>query len=99
MTQPQTNDWDNPELTGRNKEPAHATLMPYATEQEALASDRYASSYLKLLNGTWRFQWSPNPASAPAAFYQPGFDDTGWEMHPVPSCWQLDPALTPNGIN
>ncbi|MFN8488466.1 MAG: glycoside hydrolase family 2 TIM barrel-domain containing protein [Caldilineaceae bacterium] len=99
MTTPLINDWDNPQLMGRNKEPAHATLLPYSTEREALATDRYASTYLKLLNGAWRFYWSPNPASAPADFYQLGFDDKGWTMLPVPSCWQLDPELTPKGIN
>jgi hypothetical protein len=29
-TEPRANDWENPKLTGRNKQPAHATLMPYA---------------------------------------------------------------------
>lgn len=54
MTHIHPNDWENPQLMGRNKELAHATLMPYVDEQEALAGDRYASSYIKLLNGMWR---------------------------------------------
>ena len=55
MTNDQINDWENPQLTGRNKEAAHATLMPYATTTEALAADRYASPFVKSLNGAWRF--------------------------------------------
>lgn len=92
-------DWDNPQLLGRNKEPAHATLMPYATIDEALAGQRHASPYSKLLNGAWHFYWSPTPAAAPVAFHQPDFDVSGWELTPVPSNWELQPGFTEKGIN
>ncbi len=58
-------DWDNPQLVARNKEPGHATLIPYPDERLALAGDRYASPYLMLLDGTWKFSYAPDPASAP----------------------------------
>lgn len=96
---PSIHDWDNPQLLGRNKEPAHATLMPYATIDEALAGQRHASPYSQLLNGAWRFHWSPNPAAAPATFHQPDFDASGWELTPVPSNWELQPGFTEKGIN
>lgn len=98
MSQP-INDWDNPQLLGRNKEAAHATLMPYATIDEALTGQRHASPYSKLLNGDWHFHWSPNPAAAPATFHQPDFDVSGWELTPVPSNWELQPGFTEKGIN
>ena len=28
-------DWENPQITGINKEPAHATLIPYADAESA----------------------------------------------------------------
>ena len=46
-----SDDWQNPQIVGRNKEPGHATLVPYADEATALAEDRMASAYFKLLNG------------------------------------------------
>lgn len=98
MMQP-INDWDNPQRLGCNKEPAHATLIPYATQSEALAGNRYASTYLKLLNGDWRFHWAPNPSATPAAFHQPTYDVTAWETTTVPGNWQLQPGLTEKGIN
>ncbi|MCE7983762.1 MAG: DUF4981 domain-containing protein [Caldilinea sp. CFX5] len=98
MSQP-INDWDNPQLLGRNKAAAHATLMPYATRQEALAGQRLASPYCKLLNGNWRFHWSPNPGAAPVDFYQPPFNMTGWESTAVPGNWELQPGFTEKGIN
>ena len=98
MTQ-SINDWDNPRLLGRHKEAAHATLMPYATSAEALTCHRYSSSYCKLLNGDWRFHWSPNPAAAPATFPQPDYDSADWATTAVPGNWQLQPGYTEKGIN
>ena len=40
---------ENPELLGINKEPYHATLMPYANLQEALVAKRHASSLCRSL--------------------------------------------------
>ena len=46
---------EDPECIGINKEPAHATLMPYGSLKEALAANRHASSFCKSLNGAWKF--------------------------------------------
>ena len=89
MTRVQANDWENPQVVGRNKEPAHATLLPYADEATALQGDREASPCFQLLNGEWKFHYAPNPASAPAAFHEPGFDVNGWDTIAVPGNWQL----------
>ncbi len=51
MMTEQLNDWENPQVVGRNQEPAHVTLTPYTDEQMALAGDRTASPYFRLLNG------------------------------------------------
>jgi len=89
VTRVQANDWENPQVVGRNKEPAHATLLPYADEATALQGDREASPCFQLLNGEWKFHYAPNPASAPAAFHEPGFDVNGWDTIAVPGNWQL----------
>jgi beta-galactosidase/beta-glucuronidase len=83
----QSNDWENPQVVGRNKEPAHAPLVPYPVAEAALAGDRSRSPYFKLLNGDWEFHWSPNPASAPEDFYR---EDLGtWDTITVPGNWEL----------
>ncbi|MEZ4615497.1 MAG: glycoside hydrolase family 2 TIM barrel-domain containing protein [Caldilineaceae bacterium] len=92
-------DWQNPQLVGRHKEPAHATLMPYATVEEARTGRRMASSFVQLLNGDWAFHWSPNPAAAPADFHLPTYDATGWAQTAVPGNWQLQPGYTERGVN
>jgi beta-galactosidase len=80
---------EDPECLGINKEPAHASLMPYANLKEALAARRQASSFCKSLNGMWKFNWVPHPAQRPVDFYRPDFDVSGWKEIPVPSNWQL----------
>ena len=82
-------DWENPQITGINKQPAHATLIPYADAESAARCDRAASPFRRSLNGTWRFHVDPNPASAVQGFESPAFDDSAWDDIPVPSNWQL----------
>ena len=80
---------ENPECLGINKEPAHATLMPYANLKEALAAKRSDSSFCRSLNGDWKFNYVPHPDQRPVDFYKTDFDDRAWKEIPVPSCWQL----------
>ncbi|MEN6336703.1 MAG: glycoside hydrolase family 2 TIM barrel-domain containing protein, partial [Phycisphaerales bacterium] len=80
---------ENEQMLGINKEPAHATLMPYASLKEALAAKRHASSLCHSLNGLWKFNWVLRPEERPVDFYKPEFDVSGWKEIPVPSCWQL----------
>ena len=86
---------ENPELLGINKEPYHATLMPYANLQEALVAKRHASSLCKSLNGQWKFNWVPTPEQRPADFYKPDFDVSAWKEIPVPSNWEVQGYGTP----
>jgi len=83
------NDWENPQIVGRNKEPGHAPLLPFADVTAALEGQREASPYFRSLNGDWRFHHAPNPAAAPADFFELAFDDAGWDALPVPSNWQM----------
>ncbi|MCL4298862.1 MAG: DUF4981 domain-containing protein [Anaerolineae bacterium] len=82
-------DWENPQVVGINKLPAHATLIPYPDESSALTCRRDASPYFLLLNGQWKFHLAPNPASVPAGFYQPDFDVTAWADITVPGNWEM----------
>lgn len=86
---------ENPELLGINKEPYHATLMPYASLQEALKGNRHASSFCASLNGQWKFSWVPTPEKRPADFYKSDFDVSGWKEIPVPSNWEVHGYGTP----
>jgi beta-galactosidase len=89
QTRSKSNDWQNPQLVGRNKEPGHAPLLPYADERSALAGDRDASPHFQSLNGNWKFSYAPSPLSAPEGFYRKDFDTSDWDIISVPGNWQL----------
>jgi len=80
---------EDPTCIGIHKEPAHATLMPYANLEEALRANRHASSLSQSLNGTWKFNWVNTPEQRPVDFYKPSFDVSHWDDIPVPSNWQV----------
>lgn len=86
---------ENPEITGINKEPYHATLMPYANLQEAMAAKRSASTFARTLNGNWKFNWVPSPEKRPVDFYKTDFDVSKWAEIPVPSNWEVQGYGTP----
>jgi len=86
---------ENPELLGINKEPYHATLMPYANLQEALVAKRHASSLCQSLNGLWKFNWVPTPEKRPFDFYKSDYDVSGWKDIKVPSNWEVQGYGTP----
>ncbi len=85
---PHTPDWENPQIVGINKLPAHATGIPYADAEAALRRDS-ASPWVRDLNGDWDFTLVPNPDSVPEGFWNPGFDIGDWDSIPVPSNWTM----------
>ena len=82
-------DWENPAVTGINKEPPHATYTPYPDVASALANNRANSPFVRSLNGTWKFEWAPKPADRPLDFFRDDYDVSGWDDVPVPSNWEL----------
>jgi len=92
-------DWENPNVVGINKEPAHATLFPYESRELALQDDPAGSAYFRLLNGTWKFNWVRQPADRPPDFYLEDYDDSGWDEIPVPANWEINGFGVPIYLN
>lgn len=88
-------DWENEQVLHRNRLPARATFWPKSDSISDLESQGQDASYVKRLNGEWRFHWSPSPADSPHAFYQADFDISHWKTLPVPSNWQMHGYGTP----
>jgi beta-galactosidase len=84
----QTPEWENPKVFGIHKLPAHATAMPYATEQQAIDNNYAKSPYYLSLNGTWQFHWSPVPEQRPEGFYHENYDASAWATIKVPGNWE-----------
>ncbi|MEM7535916.1 MAG: glycoside hydrolase family 2 TIM barrel-domain containing protein [Chloroflexota bacterium] len=105
-------DWQDPQIVERNKEYPNVGLRPFRTLNDAYinepASPRdYTTNmgnspvapFVRSLDGEWRFHCAPNPASAPADFETPTFDDSTWDTIPVPSNWQLQGYDVPRYTN
>ncbi len=86
---------ENEQVLGVNKEPYHATLMPYKDRREALVANRKASTWARSLNGQWKFHWVPRPEARPVDFYKPSFDVSAWKEIPVPSNMEVQGYGTP----
>ncbi|NES81856.1 MAG: DUF4981 domain-containing protein [Moorea sp. SIO2B7] len=85
-------EWQNPRIIGINKEPGHATLIPFSNEQDALTCERSNSENFILLNGAWDFQFKESPLQVKQEFYN---NDEDWDKIEVPSNWQLKGYGTP----
>jgi beta-galactosidase len=86
---------ENEQILGINKEPYHATLMPYKDRSEALVANRRASAWARSLNGQWKFNWVPRPEERPVDFYKPSYDVSAWKDIPVPSNMEVQGYGTP----
>lgn len=82
-------EWQDPLVFGRNKQPAHATLLPYATVEQALRATPNGSPFRLSLNGRWKFDYVERPSDRPRDFFREDFDDSHWAEIAVPSNWQL----------
>jgi beta-galactosidase/evolved beta-galactosidase subunit alpha len=78
------NDWENHQLTGRNRLEPHAWLAAWPEE----------GSNAHLLNGEWDFAMYPSPLSLPSPQ-----DAVAWGSIRVPGVWQLQGHGTPHYTN
>jgi len=95
----QTNDWENPEMIGRNKVKPHATAMVFSNVDDALTLQRHQSEFYQSLNGQWAFNWVEKPADRPVDFYKTDYDNSRWDSIQVPSNWQMKGYGRPIYVN
>lgn len=88
--------WEDETVFGVNKEPGHATYVPFPSVEGMRQSPDYqkrwlqpVSSRYQSLNGNWKFNWVKQPSERPVSFYMPEFDDSAWAEIPVPSNWEM----------
>ena len=81
------NDWENPEMYGINKLPAHVRNIPFDSVDVAKAGAWRESPWCQMLNGTWRFELHPNPDAVPTDFWADSYDISGWSDIQVPGNW------------
>ena len=84
-------EWhSDPEITGINRRPSRATLMPYSTFDGAKKGERYTSERYHDLTGMWKFRLFDNFGKKENGFAEIDFDSSEWDEIPVPSSWQME---------
>ena len=86
---PAGNEWESPQLLGFNKETPHAWFFSFGDVESARKVLPENSSLWMSLDGDWKFHWAPNPDERPVGFFSKDYDDSSWDMIPVPSNWNV----------
>jgi beta-galactosidase len=84
----------NPDVFEVNREPAHAFSHVFPDVESARPEPDWENPFAKssrylYLNGTWKFKWTENLATAPKDFFAPNFDAKAWDDIQVPLPWQM----------
>src|SRR5688572_13333141 len=82
-----TEPYEDPFVSGINREPARATAYSFQSIEQALTLDREKTSRYLSLNGDWDFSFALKPSDAPTDFYKNRV--SGWTKIPVPSNWEM----------
>ncbi len=86
----ETPEWQDPGVTGVNKEKGRATFRASLPGEE---NNRIS------LNGMWKFHLSLKPADRPVEFYKPSFSVKRWKEIPVPANWEMQGYDVPIYVN
>ncbi len=89
---------ENPQITGINNLPPHASFIPFP-DTKSYSDNFQESPWCQKLNGNWKFHWSKNPEERPVNFYNEEFDVSAWKEIPVPSDWQMQGYDYPIYVN
>ncbi|WP_439183344.1 glycoside hydrolase family 2 TIM barrel-domain containing protein [Carboxylicivirga taeanensis] len=90
----QSNIWENQRVIQENKMEARATSYSFRTVSAAQSMDREQAE-IKLLNGDWQFNFTPDSKQRSTDFVANNYDASEWSLIPVPSCWEMHGYGTP----
>lgn len=105
---PVPNYWEDETIFEENKEPGHATYMPYPDTKTLRADERYQFPWLEpegarymSLNGVWHLNYVDDPSKRPGKqdFWDDAADVSRWDTISVPSCLEMKGYGDPYYIN
>jgi beta-galactosidase len=82
-----TEPYEDPLVSGINRDKSRATAYSFDNIKDALGGDREKSGRYLSLNGEWDFSFALKPDDAPKDFYKSKV--TGWKKIVVPSNWEM----------
>lgn len=105
---PKGDYWENQQIFEENKEPAHATFIPYSSTDAMKSDVAYEKPWITpekadylSLNGTWKFHFVSSPVERPGedTFWGDNVDVSAWDNIDVPSCWEMKGYDLPLYVN
>ena len=105
---PKGNYWEDQYVYEENKEAARATFIPYSSTTAMKSDVNYDKAWLTpekadylSLNGTWKFNFVPEPSARPGEddFWGNDADVSAWDNIEVPSCWEMKGYDLPLYVN
>lgn len=82
-----TEPWEDPTVSGINRDASRATSYSFASIADALSGNRDKTNRYLSLNGEWDFSFSLKPDETPVNFYTSRV--SGWKKITVPSSWEM----------
>ncbi|MDC1107253.1 hypothetical protein OAT16_11135, partial [Prolixibacteraceae bacterium] len=83
------NDWENPKMFKQHREEARATFFTYDDATKALKNEITEGTYIKCLNGQWKFNYVGRASKRPMDFYKLDSDQSKWDEIRVPGNWEI----------
>lgn len=99
VTAQKISDWENPELTGINNEPAHAWFFPFPDEVSALKVINRNSPWVTSLNGIWKIRMAGNPDCRIPGFFSPEYETASWDDIVIPATFEVHGYSYPIYVN
>ncbi len=90
QAQESQNEWENPKVLDRNKEPGRSFFILHQDESSSKSNKPENSALYKSLNGTWKFDIVKHPSEKPEDFHKTNLQDSNWDEISVPSNWELE---------
>jgi beta-galactosidase len=81
--------FEDPSVQRMGTEKDRAYYIPFDAACGEVPCSRSESGRFLPLSGQWRFRYYPSVAEADGRFIQPDFDESGFDVLPVPSVWQM----------
>jgi len=91
--------WEDPGISGINRQPARAWFIPNISENAAIAGEQQNNPYYRSLNGIWKFLFLDRPDDVPAGFERNDYDISRWNDIQVPSNWEIQGYGWPIYVN
>lgn len=82
--------WLDPDVNRVNTQAPRSDFFAFETAEKALGNNKYKSKRYLSLEGKWKFKFVNNHNDAPLGFFETDFDDSAWELFPVPGLFELN---------